>query len=226
MKLVKKLLICLLIVTAVIGITTVSVSAYYKKNPEIKYVQKEAEEKIVYTYQEITGEEIEAGIRNIQEMHTASYNFTRVQRFFDVKRADLSVIGIDLNFDIPGTKKSFSFSYEGKVTAGVEFDKVKVTKDEENKVIYVELPEPVLFDPVIDTGSYEFYEVDNSLFNPIEPEDYAVALDELVKAEKDNAENSTVLEDARNNAMNMIEGFAKGIASNYRIEFVEGSASV
>lgn len=115
MKLVKKLLICLLIVTAVIGITTVSVSAYYKKNPEIKYVQKEAKEKVVYTYQEITGEEIEAGIRNIKEMHTASYNFTRVQRFYNVKRADLSVIGIDLNFDIPGTKKSFSFSYEGQV---------------------------------------------------------------------------------------------------------------
>lgn len=226
MKLVKKLLICLLIVTAVIGITTVSVSAYYKKNPEIKYVQKEAKEKVVYTYQEITGEEIEAGIRNIKEMHTASYNFTRVQRFYNVKRADLSVIGIDLNFDIPGTKKSFSFSYEGQVTAGIEFDKVKVIKDEENKVIYVELPEPVLFDPIIDTASYEFYEVDNSLFNPIEPEDYAVALDELVNAERANAQNSTVLIDARDNAMNLISGFVKGIASSYRIEFVDGSASV
>ena len=226
MKSVKKLLVCLLLVVTVIGVTTVSVSSYYKKNPEIKYVQKEAEEKVVYTYQEITGEEIEAGIRNIKEMHTASYNFTRVQRFYNVKRADLSVIGIDLNFDIPGTKKSFSFSYEGKVTAGVEFDKVKVTKDEENKVIYVELPEPVLFDPVIDTASYEFYEVDNSLFNPIEPEDYAVALDELVNAERANAQNSTVLIDARDNAMNMISSFVKGIASSYRVEFMDGSASV
>ena len=84
----------------------------------------------------------------------------------------------------------------------------------------------MLFDPVIDTSSYEFYEITNSLLNPIDPKDYAVALDELVKAEMVNAENSTLLKDAEDNAKQMVESFVKGIASNYKIEFIDDIASI
>lgn len=226
MKFIKKLLACVLIILSVAGLTAFGVSRYYKENPEIKYVQKEGEKEYIYTYQEITGEEIETGIRNISELHTSSYNFTRVQKFYEAKRLDFDLFGIDINWEVIGTKKSFSFSYDGKVTAGIEFDKVKVNKDEDNKIIYIELPEPVLFDPVIDTSSYEFYEITNSLLNPIDPKDYAVALDELVKAEMVNAENSTLLKDAEDNAKQMVESFVKGIASNYKIEFIDDIASI
>ena len=59
----------------------------------------------------------------------------------------------------------------------------------------------------VDPESYHFYEIKNNLFNPIDPQDYAVSLAELINAEKAKAEESGLLDKASDNARKIIHNF-------------------
>ena len=157
----------------------------------------------------ITGEEIQSGINNIGELNTAEYYFTRVEEVKSNRKVDLEIIGIKINFDIPGTANGFTYKYDGEIKAGINFEDVKVEKDDDAKTIVVKSPKATITNSNVDPDSYEFYVNDNNILNPINPKDYAVSFAELIHAEETKAIESGLLTKAEDNAKTMLENFVK-----------------
>ncbi len=76
------------------------------------------------------------------------------------------------DFSIPLTKKSFTISYEGIITAGFDREKIKVENDDDSYTIEITLPQVYIISHETDTQSFELENVQDNLFNPINPEDY------------------------------------------------------
>ena len=169
------------------------------------------------------GETLQSGIRELGELNTAEYYFSRVETVESTKKIDLTSIGINFIHDIPLTTNSFSYSYDGEIKAGIDFSEVRVEKDVEKKQLTVILPQARILSSVIDPDSYVFYEVKNNILNPIDPQDYAVSFAELVHAEEERAVEKGILDRANENAVKMIRNFVGSYASGeYKITVKTG----
>ena len=78
------------------------------------------EEKVLVT---MNVETIEDGLENMGVLVTQEYYFTQVETYTKEKKI--------LNFI--NSESGFTYSYDGKVTAGIDFGKITVTRDEETK---------------------------------------------------------------------------------------------
>ena len=107
----------------------------------------------------VIGETIESGLRQIGEMNTAEYYFTRTETVEDSKKLDLTSIGIDFVTNIPLTSNSFTYSYDGNIKAGIDFTEIEVSIDKDAKTITVLLPKSRIMSSEVDPDSYKFYEI-------------------------------------------------------------------
>ena len=166
----------------------------------------------------VLGETLQSGIRELGELNTAEYYFSRVETVESTKKLDLTSIGIDFVHDIPLTTNSFSYSYDGEIKAGIDFSQVKIEKDVEKKELTVILPQARILSSVIDPDSYVFYEIKNNILNPIDPQDYAVSFAELVHAEEEKAVEKGILNKANENAVKLIRNFISSyVSGDYKI---------
>ena len=180
-------------------------------------------EGIIQEEMKVLGETLESGIRELGELNTAEYYFSRVETVESTKKLDLTSIGINFIHDIPLTTNSFSYSYDGEVKAGIDFSQVKVEKDVEKKQLTVILPQAKIVSSIVDPDSYVFYEVKNNILNPIDPKDYAVSFAELIHAEEEKAVEKGILKKANENAVKMIRNFVGSYASgDYKITIKTG----
>ena len=152
----------------------------------------------------ITTETLESGIQNINQLNTAQYFFSTKQDVSNVKTVEEVIPFIHLNYEIPGTQKSFSYKYDGHVNGSIDFSKAKVSK-EENK-IYIDLPKATATDVVFDSPC-EFFEIQNNLLNPINPEDMTISEEILKEIELKNAIEKSLLKDAEKNAETIVKDF-------------------
>ena len=165
----------------------------------------------------VSGETITSGIREMGELNTAEYYFSRTESVENSKELDLSKFGIDFKTKIPLTTNSFTYSYDGQIKAGVDFTKVTVEVDNEAKTVKVVLPETKITSSEIDPDSYKLYSVTNNILNPISPDDFAVSLADLIHAEEDRAIEKGLLDRAQKNAETLIRNFVKSYAEGYKI---------
>jgi hypothetical protein len=171
---------------------------------------KPREEKVIVT---MNVETLEDGLENMGVLVTQEYYFTQVETYTKEKKI--------LNF-IDSTSQ-FTYSYDGKVTAGVDFGDIDVTKDEENKTITVEIPYSKLQSTDIDTGSFKVYSENDSLWNPIKLEDYNLSLAEFEETAERKALESGILERSNDQAEALIKNFIMNFpgTGDYSIEFVQ-----
>ncbi len=108
-----------------------------------EYVNK----KIIHTESQIDTEVIEEGLTNMGFLITSKYYFTDTTTTSKVT----SIGSITLGF----TKANMIVKYSGYVPAGIDFTKVAVSVDDDNKIITVSIPEAELQDVVIDHDSFE-----------------------------------------------------------------------
>lgn len=160
-------------------------------------VQKIVEKEIT-----ISGETIRAGMANIGKLCTAEYHFTHVERVDSSREIN--------GFTIPFTTATFIYSYDGTITAGIDFAEIRVEKDEGTKTISVTLPEAQIISSDVDEDSFELYDEKNNLFNPIRVTDVADSFADLKKAEEQEAIEDGLLEKARSNARMLVENFLRG----------------
>ena len=165
----------------------------------------------------VSGETISSGIREMGELNTAEYYFSRTESVENSKELDLSQLGIDFKAKIPLTTNSFTYSYDGQIKAGIDFTKVTVEVDNEAKTITVKLPETTITSSEIDPDSYKLYSVTNNILNPISPDDFAVSLADLIHAEEDRAIEKGLLDRAQKNTEVLIRNFVKSYAEDYKI---------
>jgi hypothetical protein len=159
----------------------------------------------------ITSETIQDGLREMGVLITQEYYFTQVENYEKTKTI--------LKFIT--SSSNFIYSYDGVVTAGVDFNNISVEKDDEGKVITIAVPQSEIQYIDIDYDSFKKYSEKDGLWNPISIEDYNASLVDLEKSAKEKAIDKGVLDKADENARNIIQNFVSGIVddSDYTINW-------
>lgn len=152
----------------------------------------------------ITAEVVSDGLKDLGRLITEEYYFTDVLSY----SSDIRFFKL---FAIPFTTSSFLVSYDGVVTAGIDFEKIEVTKDEERKIITIALPPAEIMNVDIDPESFVPYSEKTGLGNPISAGDFNDALKELEAGVKEKALDKGILERAEENAKKVVTHFVESL---------------
>lgn len=174
-----------------------------RPTPEV-IVHETQVEKIVEVEKEITAEMIEDGLRDIGVLVTQEYYFTDVISFSSVKK----LFRLEVGF----TESSYLASYDGVVTAGIDFGKVRVSRDDSARKILVTLPASEILNVDVDPESFELYEEKTGFGNPLSVEDFNDSLVTLENTVRDKAVEKGLLRRADENARVVVRNFIAGLA--------------
>ncbi|MCR5656084.1 MAG: DUF4230 domain-containing protein [Butyrivibrio sp.] len=159
----------------------------------------------------VNTEVINDGLKNMGFLVTQEYYFTQVETYKKEKPI----------FKYFKSSSVMAFSYDGSVTAGVDFEKIDISKDDTSKTITVNIPDSEIQTVIIDKDSFKKISEDDSLWNPLEIEDYNNAIKEFEEAAKKKAIESGILERSDDQAKKLIENFINNFpsVSDYKIEY-------
>ena len=176
-------------------------------------VRERPVEKLIEVEKEVTVEEIRAGLNDMGVLLTEEYYFTDVVRFSSIKKLFSIELGI--------TESSYLASYDGVVTAGVDFTKLTLRRDDGMMLITVTMPAPQIVNVDIDPESFQLYSEKTGLGNPISMADFNTSLVELEQSAREKALERGLLERARDNARSIVTNFIAGLVdtTQYNIRF-------
>ena len=159
----------------------------------------------------VNTETIREGIANMGTLITQEYYFTQVEKYTKEKTIMKFIT----------SSSEFLYSYDGAVTAGVDFEKIAITKDDEAKTMTIDIPDSEIFSVNIDKDTFKIYSEKDSLWNPLKLEDYNTSLAKFEAAAKEKALANGILEKSDAQAKTIIENFVNSMpeASKYQIEF-------
>ena len=139
-------------------------------------------------------------LNSLQELVTQEYIYTNSDRsqsyakwIFDWKR--------------PFSDTSILVTYDGRIKAGIEFDKIQVEVNEESRTITVTLPDSVVLDNNIPQETIQVLDVQNGLFNSVTFDDYNGFIADQKIIMKQKAIDQGLLEKADAEARKTIETF-------------------
>lgn len=179
MKTIKKVIIIILVI-AIIG-----AAAYFIGVRNGKLAEKPT----------ITSSTIESQIKSIKELSTVQYYYTNMGSFENQNE----FYGIK----IPLTLKKFIVTYDGVIKAGISLEDVKVTVSEDK--IIVNLPPGEILSHEIYEDSLMIYDEKNSIFNPINIDDYSSFTKDQKSTMERKAIERGILEEAIKEAKLAIE---------------------
>ncbi len=187
------------------------------QEPIVRYVTKD---KIVYVdkivtvevEKEITTDIIEEGLKDMGVLVTEEYWFKEVTTI-DSSKTMAWVVTVD---------SKVIMSYEGEIFAGIDFNEIKVEKDDARGIIYVKLPDAYIMTCSLDLDSFELYEEKVSKWNMLSMKDYNGSLQELESRAQERALERGILDKAQENAEVLIKNFIEGMidTEKYSVEFV------
>ena len=99
-------------------------------------------EKVLVT---VSVDTVEDGLRNMGTLITQEYYFTQVEKY----TKDKKVLGVF------NSSSELAYSYDGSVTAGIDFEKIELEKDDETKTITVVIPPSEIQNVNIDKSSFK-----------------------------------------------------------------------
>ncbi len=163
-------------------------------------------EKVLVT---VSVDTVEDGLRNMGTLITQEYYFTQVEKY----TKDKKVLGVF------NSSSELAYSYDGSVTAGIDFEKIELEKDDETKTITVIIPPSEIQNVNIDKSSFKVFSEKDSLWNPMNMEDYNDSLKNFEEAAKQKALDSGILERSDEQAQLLINGFIRNYSafSDYAI---------
>lgn len=159
---------------------------------------------------EITQEVIQDGLRDMGVLITEEYYFTMVENYVKSKTFMKFIT----------SESAFIYSYDGVVTAGVDFNEIKVVRDKANKKILIKVPASEIQNVDIDFDSFKIYSEKEGLWNPIKMSDYNESMVELKKAAINKAEEKNILKRADEEAAEIIENFVKSFFDKNEYQIV------
>ena len=164
-------------------------------------------EKVLVT---VSVDTVEDGLRNMGTLITQEYYFTQVEKY----TKDKKVLGVF------NSSSELAYSYDGSVTAGIDFEKIELEKDDETKTITVIIPPSEIQNVNIDKSSFKVFSEKDSLWNPMNMEDYNASLAQFEEAAKQKALDSGILERSDEQARLLINGFIRNYSafSDYQID--------
>lgn len=183
---------------------------YFARENQTNEVVKEVvveKEVVIEKEVEISGETIRSNMVNIGKLCTAEYSFTHVERVDSSREIK--------GFKIPFTTATFIYSYDGTITAGIDFTKIQIDKNDINKEITIVLPEADVISSDVDQDSFKLYDEKNNIFNPISVTEITDSFSDLKESEEKKAIEEGLLDKAKENAKVLVENFIRG---SYNIE--------
>ena len=171
-----------------------------RPTPEVR-IRERLVDKLIEVEKEVGAEEIASGLNDMGVLVTEEYYFTDVVHFSSIKKLFSLELGI--------TASSFLASYDGVVTAGVDFTRIGIEKDDDAGVITVR-------DTVKPTDSFRLYEEKSGLGNPISAADFNSSLVELERSAEEKAIERGVLDHADENARVLIRNFIAALVEEGR----------
>lgn len=145
----------------------------------------------------VSSETVESALKEAKELTTLKYHYKNIASFENSQQFQ--------GMTIPFTKKSFLYTYEGEIHAGVDLEQAKVNINEEAKTINVTLPETKILSHDIDENSVMVYDEKNSIFNPLEMKDYSnFRKEEEAKVEKE-AIDKGLLDEAKKQTLKAVK---------------------
>ena len=207
-------------IIAIAVVIMIILLAGFKNNKEAQPVQETATEKVELEKKEnvkitVNVETIKDGLNNMGTLITQEYYFSQIATYTKEKKV-LSIFN---------SEAGFTYSYDGSVTAGIDFEQVEIKKDEDAKMIIVELPRSSIQTVNIDTSTFKVYSEKESLWNKIKLEDYNLSLGEFEEQAKKKALDNGILDKSDEQAKTLIVNFIKNFpnVSDYGIEvkFIE-----
>jgi len=140
------------------------------------------------------------------ELTTAKLIITGITEYTDTGTAFLN-------------KSNFTMVYKATVRAGINIDKVVVTADDVNKIIYITIPKAAVQEAKVDPSTIKYYDVKFSLFNFDEKEDSNKAQEFAEEEAIKEAERTGVLELADSQSVTLIKGIlSNAIPDGYEIK--------
>ncbi len=173
-------------------------------------VEKEVE-KFVEIEKTISSETIQEGLREMGVLITEEYYFTQVEDYSKTKTL----------FKFITTESGFVYSYDGTVSAGMDFNEIVVKKYDNEKKISVAIPKASIQYVDVDYDSFKKYEEKEAMWNKISLEDYNISMKEFETAATNRAVERGILERADEGAKVIIENFVRGLADeDYSVEIL------
>ena len=169
---------------------------------------------ILETETTISTDIIKEKLKDIGFLCTEEYYFTQVAQYKSTKKDFFNF------FSIPLTQSHFICSYDGLITAGIDFESIVVEKNDENKTITISVPQATIKSTEIFEDSYKVFDEKESIFNPISTNDDNNVRKKMKQNAIQKAKDNNVLEKADDNAKNTIEQFVAVLigSDEYKIE--------
>ncbi|MBE5943333.1 MAG: DUF4230 domain-containing protein [Lachnospiraceae bacterium] len=108
-------------------------------------------------------------------------------------------------------------SYEANVKAGIDFEDIEISVDQEKKVVNIKLPEVEIMDTFVDIGSLDYIFVNDKLNTPTISEEAFKLCKYDVMMESNNQE--AIIESARQNAVNVVNALVSPFVKQVDPEF-------
>lgn len=190
--------------------------AYYTKGA-LAVVPEQSKEvtdndKLIQEEKTHYGDVIKEGLADIGELATEEYYYTEVQSFESSKQLK--------GFDLPLTKSSYIFSYDGEIKAGIDFTQISVEEDEETGDLTITIPEASILSHELDTDSFEVYDESQSIFNKTSVGDVNDSISNLKKTAEEKALKRGILNKANSNAKLMIENLVSSLVNTEEIKVI------
>ena len=205
------LLIAIAVVFVVIVAVVVAGVIGNAEDAKTTMVQVEAEKdkeaghglKIIEVEREVSVETLEEGMRDIGLLVTQEYLFTDAVSQSKVK----TLFSLTLGF----TESSYLATYDGVVTAGIDFSGVSAEIDRQERVITVSMPKASILNVDIDPASFVLYSEKNGIGNPLSVSDFNGSLVDLEEKARERAIGRGILKQADENARRIAETFIGGL---------------
>lgn len=175
---------------------------------------KEDKEKVTVTFDTQT---LQDGLQGMGFLVTQEYYFTQIGHY----KKEKQIVG-----PLSSTAE-FSYSYDGSVTAGINFEKISVSCDMDKKVIMVTMPKSEIQGVIVDRNSFKKYSEKDYLWNAINIDDYNMSLVEYEESAKKKALDNGILEKSDEQAKLLVQKFLYNFPqiAGYDITFEEGEES-
>ncbi len=162
-----------------------------------------------------TSRSIDFGLKDIGELATQAGFYTNVNMINNPNR---TIAGIE----IPGTSSKSITVYQGTIKAGIDFAQIKIDINKESKIITLTMPPARILSNEIDLDSFEKFDENNSIFNPIGADEFNNALVEMKAKAEAQALANGILDAAKSNAETMIVTMVKNTegTEDYQIKFL------
>ncbi len=161
----------------------------------------------------MSNEMIEEGLRAMGVLITEEYYFTQVEQYNASKKIAW----------VFKAESEFTYSYDGVVSAGIDFEQIDVNVDNDNMKITVSIPEAEIQSVSIDYDSFKIYSEEQSIWNKLSIADYNTSLTDFEKTAKEKALNMGLIDKANNSAGVVISNFVNSLVDTqeYTVDYVQ-----